>query len=246
LIFSQYIAGICQFLAMPYPWPVHDGAQALEDAGMFERDEQWDLETLDVEPEGGVLLPVLRNVGALIAICLMAAGAFYAIIGDGDDLSPGAQEARVLPVPSTQILPIIEDGDRGGNRDDEGENAGAYELSIPAGANGHFLVDAMANGNSVRFLVDTGASGIMLTEADARSAGIQPASLTYSGRIETANGPIEAARTTVREIRIDNLVVDDVEVWITRAPLPISLLGMTFLKRMASYEAREDRLILRW
>ena len=111
---------------------------------------------------------------------------------------------------------------------------------------GHFVVNALTNGRSVKFLVDTGASGIMLTEADARKVGIQPASLTYTDRIQTANGQIPAARTTVREIRIGDLVVDDMEVWITRAPMSISLLGMTFLRRLESYEARGDQLILRW
>jgi len=198
---------------------------------MFDRDEQWDLESLDTEPEAGVLWPVLRNVGALIAICLMVAATYYGVMGDIDGPLPGAQQARQLPAASR---PSPQSGD------------GGYQLTIPAGANGHFLVNAQANGNSVRFLVDTGATGIMLTEADARKAGIQPASLTYSDRIQTANGEIPAARTIVREIRIDGLVVDDVEVWVTRAPMPISLLGMTFLKRLASYEARSDRLILRW
>jgi len=198
---------------------------------MFDRDEQWDLESLDAEPDAGVLWPVLRNVGALVAVCLMAALVFFGVMGEGDRPKPGAQQARQLPIPGK---PGRQSGD------------GGYQLTIPAGANGHFVVDAKANGNSVTFLVDTGATGIMLTEADARKAGIQPASLTYSDRIQTANGEIPAARTIVREIRIDGLVVDDVEVWITRAPMPISLLGMTFLKRLASYEARGDRLILRW
>lgn len=198
---------------------------------MFDRDEQWDLEALDAEPEAGVLWPVLRNVGALVAVCLMAAVAFFAVMGDSDGPLPGARQARQLP---TTSQPSPQSGDWG------------YQLTIPAGANGHFLVNAQANGNSVKFLVDTGATGIMLTEADARKAGIQPASLTYSDRIQTANGEIPAARTIVREIRIDGLVVDDMEVWVTRAPMPISLLGMTFLKRLASYEARGDRLILRW
>ncbi len=198
---------------------------------MFDRDDQWDLESIGEESGAGVLGPVLRNVGALIAICLMAAATFFGIMGDGDGPKPQAQQARPLPIPNSPSPP---------------SNNGGYQLTIPAGANGHFLVVAQANGNPVKFLVDTGASGIMLTETDARKAGIQPATLTYSDRIQTANGKIPAARTVLREIRIDGLVVDDVEVWITRAPLPISLLGMTFLKRLASYEARGDRLILRW
>ncbi len=198
---------------------------------MIERDDQWDLDSLDAEPEAGVSWPILRKFGALIVMSLMFVGGGFGFMGGSEGLKPEAQQAR-----QTQIArkPSLQ------------SSAGGYEMTIPAGANGHFFVNAVANGRSVRFLVDTGASGIMLTEADAKRVGLQPASLTYSLRVQTANGEIAAARTNVREIRIGDLVVNDMEVWITRAPMNISLLGMTFLRRLASYEARSDRLILRW
>ncbi|MHA1600939.1 MAG: TIGR02281 family clan AA aspartic protease [Alphaproteobacteria bacterium] len=196
----------------------------------MDRDEQWDLESLADEPVGGVLWPVLRNIGALIAICLFAVWAVFGVMGDSNGPKPMAKQAQV-PMASEPGSPSA---------------GGGYELTIPAGANGHFLVNAQANGRSVKFLVDTGASSVMLTEADARKVGIQPESLTYDLRVQTANGDIRAARATMRELRIDDLVVDDVEVLITRAPLSISLLGMSFLRRVGSYEARGDQLILRW
>lgn len=205
---------------------------------MFERDDRWDLDSSGDEPAAGVLWPVLRNVGALIATALLAAWAFFGVTGSSDGPTPQVQQARPGPGAGTPRAPSTDGGYE--------STDGRYELTIPAGANGHFMVTALANGNSVRFLVDTGASGVMLTEADARTAGLRPASLAYSDRIQTANGEIPAARTTVREIRVAGLVVDNVEVWITRAPMPMSLLGMTFLRRLASYEARGDRLILRW
>jgi clan AA aspartic protease (TIGR02281 family) len=202
---------------------------------MYERDDQWDMDSLETASEVRVFWPVLRKFGGLFVIAVLTVGGGFSFLGGGDSPNLAAQQAQKMAV---AVKPIPQPGPQA---DEEG-----YEMSIPAGANGHFVVDALANGRSVRFLVDTGASGIMLTEADAKKAGIQPASLTYSDRIQTATGEIPAARTRVREIRIGDLVVDDMEVWITRAPMPISLLGMTFLRRLASYEARSDRLILRW
>jgi len=211
-------------------------AQAMEGAGMFERDERWDLETMDIEPEGGVLWPVLRNIGILMAACLVVAGMLFGIMDDSGGPGPSAQQVRPLPVPAKPSAQIAE----------QAESDASYELSIPAGKNGHFEVDAQANGQSVRFMVDTGATSIILTEEDARRAGIQPSSLSFSEQIRTANGVIEAARSTVQDIRIGNLAVDDVDVLVIRSPLATSLLGMTFLRRLASYEVVDGRMILRW
>ena len=199
--------------------------------GVLDRDDLWEPESLDDAEDAGVLWPVLRNVGLLVGICLAAVWVLAEVAGGFMGNAPGVQQARQQGVAGKPPAPS-------GNGD--------YELTIPAGANGHFLVNAMADGRPVRFLVDTGATGILLTQEDARAVGIHPASLTYSDRIRTANGDIAAAKATIREIRIAGLIVDDMEVWVTRAPMPISLLGMTFLNRLASYEARSDRLILRW
>ncbi len=198
---------------------------------MADRDDHWEPESYDDADDAGVLRPVLRNVALLVAISLAAVWVISKVAGGIVGNGPGAPQARQQ---GAVVKPLAPTGN------------GDYELAIPAGANGHFLVNAMANGRPVRFLVDTGASGILLTQEDARAVGIYPASLTYSERIRTANGDIAAAKATVRQIRIAGLIVDDLDVWVTRAPMPISLLGMTFLNRLASYEARSDRLILRW
>jgi len=191
---------------------------------MIERDDQWDLEPYDSAPEKGVFWPILRKFGALVVVSLMVVGGGFGFL---DGTKPGAKQ----PIAS-KASPRA--------------SSGGYEMSIPAGANGHFVVNAFANGRAVKFLVDTGASGILLSEEDAKRVGIQPNSLTYDVGVQTANGAIQVARTTVREIRIGDLTVNNMEVWITRAPMSISLLGMTFLRRLDSYEARADQLILRW
>jgi aspartyl protease family protein len=198
-----------------------------------DRDDKWGLEAEADSEEAGVFLPVLRNVILLVAMCLVIAW-FVSYLSSGTILNPSerAQQGRQLLATVSPTQP--------------GSQAGGHEMTIPVGAGGHFLVDAMANGGAVRFLIDTGASGILLTQADAQKAGIHPASLSFSDRVQTANGDILVARSNLRQIRIAGLRVDDMEVWVTRSPMPISLLGMSFLSRLASYEARNDGLILRW
>lgn len=111
---------------------------------------------------------------------------------------------------------------------------------------GHFLLDAAVNGSTVRFLVDTGASYVTLTAADARAAGIRAADLRFSGRAATANGEVRVAPVSLREIRLDQFTVQDVDAVVVDTPLGVSLLGMSFLKRLEGYEIRDGALIVSW
>jgi aspartyl protease family protein len=120
------------------------------------------------------------------------------------------------------------------------------ELVLRAGAHGHFTVDASVNGQTLTFLVDTGASSIYLTPQDAAALGWTPPRLTYSERYHTAAGEVRAAPVTLRSLRIGELEPYDLPASIGEAPSSMSLLGMTFLKRFDSYQVRGDRLILTW
>lgn len=128
---------------------------------------------------------------------------------------------------------------------DEGD-AGDLEQVITAGPHGHFLVEAVVNGVPIDFMVDTGASHVVLTLQDARKLGFTPAQLDFTQRFESANGTVPAAPVELRELRIGQLQVFDLEASVNGGPLPISLLGMTFLQRLSSYEVARGRLILRW
>lgn len=122
----------------------------------------------------------------------------------------------------------------------------ASELVLTAGAHGHFTVEAMVNGTPITFLVDTGASAIYLTPDDAARLGWTAPRLTYSERYATASGVVRAAPVTLRSLRIGEVEFYDVAASVGEQPSAISLLGMSFLKRFASYEVRGDRLILSW
>lgn len=122
----------------------------------------------------------------------------------------------------------------------------ANTIAFRPDRNGHFLVDAAVNGSAVRFLVDTGASYVTLTPADAQAAGLRMADLHFTGRVATANGEIRVAPVTLREIRLDQFTMQDVAAVVLDTPLEISLLGTSFLKRLEGYEIRDGDLIVSW
>jgi aspartyl protease family protein len=125
--------------------------------------------------------------------------------------------------------------------------AGPVSNTIVYTANerGHVIVEAEVNGAPVRMLVDTGATLVALTPGDARAAGIDPAGLAFTQRVNTANGTARMALVTLREIRIDQLSVYDVPAAVLEN-LNVSLLGMTFLGRLQSYEMRDGKLTIMW
>jgi clan AA aspartic protease (TIGR02281 family) len=138
--------------------------------------------------------------------------------------------------------------DDGGYPDDESEPDYESDLEyvIDAGAGGHFLVEAVVNGAPVTFLVDTGASDVVLTMADAKRLGFRPENLRFTQRFASANGEVRGAPVVLREIRIGQFSVFDMPASVNEAPLRISLLGMSFLKRLQGYGVEDGRLILRW
>jgi aspartyl protease family protein len=111
---------------------------------------------------------------------------------------------------------------------------------------GHFLARGAVNGAPVSMLVDTGASTVVLKPADAERAGIDLAALTYSVPVATANGTTFAAPVRLRSIAIGDIVVNDIEALVSKpGNLNESLLGMSFLRRLRSYEFSGDFLTLR-
>jgi clan AA aspartic protease (TIGR02281 family) len=128
----------------------------------------------------------------------------------------------------------------------EARHAAVLEQVIEAGDHGHFLVDALVNGRPITFLVDTGASHVVLNAMDAGRIGLGNGRLRYSHRFSSANGTVRAAPVTLRELRIGQLQLHDLDAFVNEGPLDISLLCMSFLHRLEGYEVRRGRLLLRW
>ena len=100
-------------------------------------------------------------------------------------------------------------------------------LVYPANEQGHVIVEAVVNGASMRLLVDTGASLVTLTAEDARAAGIRRGELVFNHRVSTANGSVQMAQVTLREVRFGQLSLYDVPAAVLEN-LNISLLGHEF------------------
>ncbi len=126
------------------------------------------------------------------------------------------------------------------------QNQWAREVRIAASRDHQFYVDAEVNRRTAKFLVDTGASYVALRETDAREAGIYTSHTDYNYPVRTANGETKAAFVTLDEIEINGIRVEGVKAFILPDnQLAINLLGMSFLSRIESVEARAGELVLR-
>lgn len=128
----------------------------------------------------------------------------------------------------------------------EESEGGVTEVRIRRRIDGHFTAHVDVNGKQVSMIVDTGASSIVLTPEDARKAGIDTDNLTYTVPVLTANG-----RTVAARVRLDNVAIGPVDrpkvdaLVAKEGTLTQSLLGMSFLSRLRSYEFSGDFLTLR-
>jgi aspartyl protease family protein len=123
---------------------------------------------------------------------------------------------------------------------------GLTEVKIRRRLDGHFTANVEVNGKSISMIVDTGASSIVLRPQDARKAGIDIDGLTYRIPVLTANGRAMAARVRLKSVAIGPLDRTKVEALVARpGALTQSLLGMSFLSRLRSYEFSGDFLTLR-
>lgn len=119
-------------------------------------------------------------------------------------------------------------------------------VTITRRSDGNFHVRVEVNGQPQGFQFDTGASSVVLTAESAAALGIRPADSEFSVRVSTANGVTVAAPAFLDSLRVGGIVERRVPALVSRpGALRENLLGMSFLDRLASFEVRGDRLILR-
>ncbi len=121
---------------------------------------------------------------------------------------------------------------------------GEARIEVPQARDGHYYLTLEVNDAPINFVVDTGASDMVLGRADARRAGIDPESLNYFGSAMTANGPVKTAR-----VRLDSVALGDIEdegltAVVTDGDLDGSLLGMGYLRLFGRLEIADRKLIL--
>ncbi|MEM1377686.1 MAG: TIGR02281 family clan AA aspartic protease [Pseudomonadota bacterium] len=112
--------------------------------------------------------------------------------------------------------------------------------------NRHFQTLADVNGSNQPFIIDTGASTVVLTYENARDAGFDVSSLAFVVPVYTANGTTRAAPIVIDELAIGDISRRNVRAMVAQQDdLFQNLLGMTFLDRLAGYDVRGSRMILR-
>lgn len=117
-------------------------------------------------------------------------------------------------------------------------------VEVPRAPDGHYYLLLTVEGTPVRFMVDTGATNVVLSDRDADRLGIDRSALVFTGQARTANGLIRTARIGLDDVRLDGHPEGRLAAWVGDGPLDVSLLGMDYLSRFARVEIARDRLIL--
>jgi aspartyl protease family protein len=118
------------------------------------------------------------------------------------------------------------------------------QIAVPRAPDTHFYLTLQIDGTPVRFIVDTGATDIVLGAEDAARLGIDTDRLAFLGRANTANGTVRTARVSLDEVRLGGIVDRDVPAWVTTGEMEGSLLGMSYLNRFGSLQISDDTLLL--
>ncbi|MEL7215028.1 MAG: TIGR02281 family clan AA aspartic protease [Pseudomonadota bacterium] len=116
-------------------------------------------------------------------------------------------------------------------------------LALPRHS-GHFVARADVNGTPVNFIVDTGASQIVLSRTDAARVGLGPDDLAFTGTAQTANGSVATSFVTLDSFELGPFTDRSVGATVNSGAMDVSLLGMAYLDRFARISVEGDRMIL--
>ncbi|MEE8454158.1 MAG: TIGR02281 family clan AA aspartic protease [Limibaculum sp.] len=117
-------------------------------------------------------------------------------------------------------------------------------IALRRADDGHFYARVRVNGTGIRFMVDNGATNLVLSQRDARRIGIAMYSLNYILPTNTANGTVYGAGVVLDRVELGGFVDTDVRAVVNGGRMNISLLGMTYLDRYRGFSVEGDRLLL--
>jgi len=123
-----------------------------------------------------------------------------------------------------------------------GGGEGGSRIVLPVGSGGHFFTLGQINGRTTQMMVDTGATGIGISAADADRMGIN----YKSGKpmqASTANGVILGWRVKLNSVQVGDVIVRDVDAAVTSGQMPYVLLGNSFLSRFQMTRTN-DQMVL--
>lgn len=167
----------------------------------------------------------------IFGFALIGVGLLSPVLRSGDKPAAGNEAATVaLPAPGSKRIsntdPVTAPAPR----------------QLRRGPDGHFYADAQVNGTTVRFVVDTGASIVVLTREDAQRAGLQLGNERATAM--AVGGPVEITPVMLDRVSIGGIEARGVQAAVADE-LQISLLGQSYLQRVGTVEIRGDTMVLR-
>lgn len=117
-------------------------------------------------------------------------------------------------------------------------------IVLPKRGDGHYYITLQVNDKPIEFLIDTGATQVVLSRKDAITAGLDPSKLAYLGTANTANGTVRTAAVRLDTVTLGAITDQDVRAVVNDGEMDGSLLGMTYLGRFKSITIKDNELIL--
>lgn len=118
------------------------------------------------------------------------------------------------------------------------------KIVVPRSPDGHYYIAAQVNGASVEFVLDTGATMLVLTREDAEAAGLDPENLIFTGRAMTANGEVRTAPVRLDTVTLGPATDKNIPAVVNSGDMSQSLLGMTYLQNWGKIEIEGGQLTL--
>ncbi len=187
------------------------------------------------------------DTGRLIYLALLGIGiAGWFFIQGREGIGKTLQHAMVwgfLFVGVVAAYGLWNDIQRAASRDQISQ-IGTGQIAVPRQQNGHYYLTLLINDAPVRFVVDTGASEMVLTADDARRVGLDTSKLGYFGRANTANGMVRTAPVELGKVTLGDVTDTNVAAVVNEGEMRESLLGMGYLQRWGRIEIANGELIL--
>ena len=189
----------------------------------------------------------LDTIGHLVyLIVLLAAVGFWVFVQNRQSLGKTAQQLAVWGLIFLGVIAAY--GLWGDIRStlmpQQSVLADTGQITVPRAPDGHYYLTLTINGEPVDFLVDTGASQMVLNAEAAERVGLETGDLAFLGRAMTANGEVRTARVKLETVELGPVTDRNVAAWVNEGELEQSLLGMGYLQRFSGFEINNNRLIL--
>lgn len=187
------------------------------------------------------------DIGRMIylLLLLLVIGGFF-FVSQREKLGKSLQQAAIWALIFMGVIAVA--GLWDDMRDDIAPRQGVIgdtgQIEVPLSMDGHYHLTLEINDQPVRFIIDTGATDMVLTAQDASRVGLDPERLAYLGRAQTANGTVPIARVTLDTVTLGGMTDRAVGASVNGGQMGTSLLGMTYLSRFGRIEISNGRLTL--